>query len=251
GVALLGAVTLPAAGQGTLFTPYPPLKWLAEESRFSHADAHDEGRDILYWFEEGEEDQFHWIYVTGFVTEMDGNTVLGTRFATFKYDATHAGPSAPTAADEAFFPSLTQFESGDTYKAVAMAVDPLTGDIYVTGEAPWKAGATAPTADQNYAIVKYDKDLTQQWVTYYEGPASGDDIPADIIFDASSGVEYVVVTGTSPGSGTGKDIATIALRADTGAFASTAWPNAGHGGGVRRYNGDEDGDDSAVELSPI
>ena len=96
GALALAALAAPAAGQGTLFAPYPPMKWLAEESRFSHADAHDEGRDIVYWFEDGEEDQSHWIYVTGFVTEMDGDTVLGTRFATFKYDATHAGPGAPT-----------------------------------------------------------------------------------------------------------------------------------------------------------
>jgi hypothetical protein len=220
---------------------------MAEESRASHADAHDEGMDIVYWYDDTEEE--HWIYATGWVTEMEGGQVKGTRFATFKYDATHTGPGAPTATAQAFFPPLAQLQTGDTYKAVAMAVDPLTGAIYVAGEGPGASG-------QDYIVVKYDKDLDLDvlWPAAgatYNGLGNGDDIPADIIFDASSGIEYVVVTGTSPGDGTGLDIATVALCAEDGARAG-AWPDIGDGAGVRRYDNDPvNGDDTAVELSYI
>lgn len=157
GAAALASAVLATPATGQEFAPYPPMKWVAEESRFAHADAHDEGRDILHWFDAVEDE--NWIYVTGFVTEMDGDTVLGTRFATFKYDAAHSGPGAPAPVDQAFFPSLTQFHTGDSYKAVALAVDELTGDIYVAGEGPW--GDSVPETHQNYVLVKYDRILTR------------------------------------------------------------------------------------------
>jgi hypothetical protein len=139
GALALAGLAAPAVGQGTLFTPWPPRLWVAQESLDSHQDAHDEGVDIVYWLEDGTPDQ-HWIYVTGWVTEMDGNDVLGTRFATFKYDAKFFDPIAgdpPTPQESAFFPPLTtSLEEGDTYKAVAMDFDPSTGDIYINRPGP-------------------------------------------------------------------------------------------------------------------
>ena len=229
---------------------YPPMQWVAHEHKAIHPSADDQGVDIVYWKEvnQGQPDG-HWIYVTGWVTEMDGNTVIGSRFATYKYDATHAGPSAPVRQATAFFPPLeATFVEGDTYKAVAMALDPLTGDIYIIGEGPRTPGGT----DQDYWVVKYNKYLVKQWDSSYDGPVSGDDIPADIVYDepgAEPEDHFVVVTGTSPGDGTGLDIANAAWYAVTGAPAGTPTTGPWPPDGVRRFNGAANGDDSAVELA--
>lgn len=253
GLALAG-LAAPAAGQGASEdTPaYPLLRWTAHESLFSHQDADDEAMDMVYW-EEGflSEPDKHWIYVTGFVTEMDGDTVVGTRFATFKYDGEFfdSGNPPPPAA-VAYFPDPNDptmpLSSGEEFKAVAMAVNPdgLTpGDIYVVGQAP--RDDSGATTDLNYCVIKYSKDLVQQEVYYYDGPVSGDDLPVDIVFAGGK----VMVTGTSPGDGTGKDIATIALKDDL-LPEDDRWPDNGWGDGVRRYNY-VDGDDLAVEIGPV
>ena len=229
------------AGQGPMAPATPPtMDWVAQEEESSHENADDRGQDIVFWVEEGDPDDDYWIYVTGWVTIMDGDTVVGKKFATYKYDAAHDGSGGPPDPDaEAIFPTTT-ISSGDNYKAYAIAIDPSNGDIYVAGEAP-RAGN-----GQDYLVVKYNKNLVFQWSYYYDGPVSGDDIPADIIFDDSSGEDFVVVTGTSPGDGTGKDIATIALT-PTGSAATTVWPSTG----IRRYDGPDSGDDTAVELAAI
>ena len=175
----------------------------------------------MYWkeVESGQPDE-HWIYATGWITEMDGGQVVGTRFATYKYDATHEDPffAPPVPTAKAFFPPMggpghVSIQSGDSYKAVDMVVDELTGDVYVVGEGPASPGGT----NQDYIVVKYNKDLEPVWTpqaSFYDGPVSGDDIPADIGMDVS--VEVVVVTGSSPGNGTGLDIATVAFNTSDG-----------------------------------
>lgn len=250
GALALAGLAGPAAGQE--IPDYPPMDWVAQESLYSHADAHDEAVDMVHWFEDGVEDR-NWIYVTGFVTEMDGNTVVGTRFATYKYDGAFfdeetGAPPDPEAV--AYFPPLgTAISPGDTYKATAIAVS-WDGDIYVIGQAPRPGGS-----DQDYAVIRYNKELEPLWeappfddVRYYDGPVSGDDIPVDIAVDG--GNEVVVVTGTSPGSGTGLDITTVAWNADFGVRPVDLWPDIGWGHAVRRYNY-ADGDDRAVELGSV
>lgn len=251
GALALAGLAAPAAGQATEDTPpYPLLRWAAQESLFSHNDAADEAMDMLYWEEvEFGQPDMHWIYVTGFVTEMDGDTVVGTRFATYKYDGEFfdAG-NPPVAAESAFFPDpLTAISSGEEFKAVAMAVNTggLTpGDIYVVGQAP--RDHSGATGDLNYAVVKYDSQLVEKWVYYYDGPVSDDDVPVDIVFVGGK----IIVTGTSPGDETGKDIATIALNED-GSVVDDLWPDDGWGDGVRRYNHTVNGDDLAVEIGPV
>lgn len=235
---------------------YPPLHRVAREKLNQHAEAHDEGVDIVYWNErEGVNCAghiAHWVFSTGWVTEMAGDTVIGTRFATFKYDATHPGPAAPQPQAVAYHPPLhIPLNPGDTYKAAAMAVDPSNGDVYVVGEGPRTGGN-----DQDYHLIKYDRNLVEQWVQHYDGTASGDDIPVDVAIDAGAceaPATVVLVAGTSPGDGTGQDITTVAWYAD-GLLATDAWlmgpgqPQAG----VRRYNYDlANGDDMAVELGRV
>src|SRR5690606_7634734 len=131
----LGGLAVSAAGQG--FAPYPPMKWRAQESLNSHQDAHDEGVDIVYWKENGTPDR-HWIYVTGWVTEMDDGQVKGTRFATYRYDAAAEGSEGTLLPDKtAYFPPLgTTLQEGDTYKAVAMVFDEFNGRLFITGAGP-------------------------------------------------------------------------------------------------------------------
>lgn len=250
-----GIAGVPAVAQPD--QPYPPIKWVARERLHQHAEAHDEGVDIAYWNERAgpacEVHVAHWVYVTGWVTEMSGGVPIGTRFATYKYDATHPGPQAPIPDKFAYFPPLqASFTTGDTYKAVAMAVDSHDGSVYVVGQGPRVPGAT----DQDYHLVKYDLELNVEWSRTYNGPVSGNDIPADVaigLSGCSAPAAYVIITGTSPGAGTGQDITTVAYTTD-GELAVQEWPT-GLGQtepGVRRYNHEAvSGDDRAVELGRV
>ncbi len=84
-------------------------------------------------------------------------------------------------------------------EARGIAVD--NNFVYVCGT--MQAAAT----NYNYVTIKYDIATgTQQWATTYNGPANGYDETFDVTYDAS-GNSYV--TGSSDGSGTGADYATI------------------------------------------
>ncbi|MBD3285853.1 T9SS type A sorting domain-containing protein [candidate division WOR-3 bacterium] len=76
------------------------------------------------------------------------------------------------------------------------------GNVYVTGY------STGSEIDSNYdyATVKYNSEGFEQWVARYDGPVSGDDFPSDLTVDGSGNI---YVTGTSVGSGTGRDYTTI------------------------------------------
>lgn len=241
---------------------FPPLKWTARERYLTHtgANADDRSVDIMYWFEDvpGGTDR-HWVYATGWVTQLNSNggSAKGKRFAIYKYDGAVDTQGTPQYSLRAYFPdSADTISQGDIYKAVALTVDPANGDIYVVGEGPHAAGTAN---NQDYFIVKYNKNLVQQWsgatslakARTYEG-GNGNDIPADITLSVDpSGV--VMVTGTSPGATTGKDIATVAWFTADGSRAvsgSDYWPSNGAGDGVRRYDGGH-GDDRAVEIVPL
>ncbi len=125
------------------------------------------------------------VYVAGF--SADGNGVAD--YATLKYDsagnqqwvARYNGP-----ADSADHPT-------------SLAVD-NSGNVYVTGYSPGIGSRN------DYATVKYNSAGTQQWAARYNGPGNGDDQPHSLRIDNNSNV---YVTGSSMGSGTGYDYATI------------------------------------------
>lgn len=230
---------------------FPPLKWTARE-RFEiqgqpqfGVNADDQAMELGYWNQDPGGVNQHWIFVTGWVTELQSNNgpAKGKRFATYKYNGAANGTNGdldPTAGI-CYPPAGTVINQGDTYKAVAIAAAP-DGSVYVAGEGPHTPGSAG---NQDYYIVAYNSNLQQQWVATYEGPVGGNDVPADIAVDSAN--QIVVVTGTSPGSGTGLDIATVALNTSDGSRAIDQWPN-----GVRRYNhGAVNGDDRAVELGPV
>jgi hypothetical protein len=83
--------------------------------------------------------------------------------------------------------------------ATAIAID-NTGNIYVTG------GSHGSGTGENYATVKYDASGVEQWVARYHGPGNPQDMACAIAID-DAGAIYV--TGSSHGSGTNFDYATV------------------------------------------
>ncbi len=111
--------------------------------------------------------------------------------------------------------------------AEAIALD-ASGNVYVTG---WSVGSG--TYD-DYATVKYNASGVQQWVARYNGPGNSSDWATAIAVDASGNV---YVTGSSVGSGTAKDYATVKYDAS----GTQQW--------VARYNGPGNSDDQPIALA--
>jgi hypothetical protein len=128
------------------------------------------------------------IYVTG---DSDGGIVTGLDQATVAYDS--SGNELWVARYDG------PVSGGDFIKA--MAADPSTGNVYVTG------GSDGSGTDLDYATVAYDASGSELWVARYNGPGNGYDVAFGMAADPSTGNVYV--TGESDGSGTGRDYATI------------------------------------------
>jgi uncharacterized delta-60 repeat protein len=113
--------------------------------------------------------------------------------------------------------------------ARAIAVDG-SGNVYVTGESE----SSASLNDPDYATIKYSPSGTQLWVSRYKGPGKGWDDPCAIAVDGSGNV---YVTGTSLGSGSNNDYATIKYSPN----GKQLW--------VNRYNGPGNVDDGASAMA--
>lgn len=150
------------------------------------------------------------VYVTGRSDSLNGNY----NYFTIRYKDNNGDSVA-----SAFYmgPPLRQIDN-----AVCIAAD-NSGNIYVTGNSM----GTSNTFD--YATVKYNANLQQQWASKYEG--SGIDIPTKLTVVNSS----VYVTGTS--NGTGKDFLTVKYSSS----GSQTWE--------MRYNGTANGNDYSMGLA--
>ena len=118
--------------------------------------------------------------------------------------------------------------------AISVAVSPGGTRVFVTG------GSRAPGTGQDYATVAYNAATgARLWVQRYNGPANRDDHPFSVA--VSPGGTRVFVTGTSQGTRSHQDYATLAYNAATGA---RLW--------VQRYNGPANGADdvSSLAVSP-
>jgi hypothetical protein len=108
----------------------------------------------------------------------------------------------------------------------AIAVDD-SGNVYVTGDG--EGGGT----DYDYVTIKYYPDGDTAWLRIYNGPANGSDYASAIAVDDSG---FVYVTGTSDGTGTYQDYATIKYDA------------AGNQVWLRRYDYGVSGTDQAYDM---
>jgi uncharacterized protein YceK len=108
-----------------------------------------------------------------------------------------------------------------------IAVD-ASGNAYVTG---FSAGSGTGF---DYATVKYDSSGNQLWVARYSGPLDSYDIPTAMVIDTSGNV---YVTGSSEGSGTGRDYATVKYDSSE----NQLWAS--------RYNGPENSMDRATAMA--
>ncbi len=222
-------------------------QWTAREF-LPGVNGTDVGVDLLHWTDPVTEK--NWVYVTGYHTTASGATV----FATYKYQADWPGPTRPPVQAVAFYPDPAI--AVGQHRASALSVDPLTGDIYVTGQ------STGGEGNADYVTIKYDKNLDaagglpfQPWasqggepvgVRRYDGPAQGHDRAVDVMFTPGP-YPAVFVTGTSWGGTSGNDI--VSVRYDTAGNLAAQWPDVGSGVGVRRYNNaGVNGHDEAVEL---
>ena len=109
----------------------------------------------------------------------------------------------------------------------ALAVDGA-GNVYVTGSS-WGSGT-----DFDYATVKYDANGSLLWVRRYNGQGNGNDFASALAVDGGGSV---YVTGSSDGSGTSRDYATVKYATN----GSLLW--------VQRYNGPGNGTDNANALA--
>jgi uncharacterized delta-60 repeat protein len=105
---------------------------------------------------------------------------------------------------------------GNSYdRAYALAVDD-SGDVYVTGS------SVGSGTNHDYATVKYNSQGEEQWVARYNGPGNSYDRACALAVDNSGNV---YVTGSSVGSGTNSDYATVKYNSQ----GEEQW--------VARYNG--------------
>ena len=116
--------------------------------------------------------------------------------------------------------------SGD--QATALAVDAI-GNVYVTG-----SSRVSSTSYYDYATIKYNASGVQQWVARYDGPGNSDDYATALAVDAAGNV---YVTGSSIGSSTSYDYATIKYNVS----GVQQW--------VTRYDGPGNSDDQAKALA--
>jgi uncharacterized delta-60 repeat protein len=115
---------------------------------------------------------------------------------------------------------------GDDY-ANAIALDDVA-NVYVTGYS-FGSGTAA-----DCATIKYNSAGVQEWVQRYNGPGNSSDWGKSLVLD---GQRNVYVTGSSIGSGTSYDIATI------------KYDSAGVQEWVQRYNGPANNYDLASAMA--
>jgi hypothetical protein len=157
-----------------------------------------------------------------FVTGESRGTTGGFDYATVAYDAASGMRlwvkryNGPGNADDA---------------ATALGVSPAGGRVFVTG---WSTGSTTGT---DYATIAYDETTgTRLWTKRYNGPDNAGDLAVQL--SVAPGGASVFVTGTSQGTSSGNDYATIAYDAATG---DVGW--------VARYNGSANLNETATSLA--
>ncbi len=160
---------------------------------------------------------------TVFVTGASKGTGTGLDYATVAYNA---------ATGKQLWVSRYNGPANRDDGAGSVAVSPDGARVFVTG------GSQGAGAD--YATVAYKAATGKQlWVSRYNGPGNRDDAAGSVAVSPNGAT--VFVAGTSTGTATGEDYATIAYNAATG---KRLW--------LQRYNGPQNRDENAyaMALSP-
>jgi WD40 repeat protein len=149
------------------------------------------------------------VFVTG--NSGNGDTPGGSDFATVAYD---------TATGAQLWARRYHDPGNGFDNAVAVAVSPDGGMVFVTGTVPG-------SSDNEYATVAYDAATgAQLWARRYHGPHNGASDAAAVAVSPAGGT--VFVTGTSVGLSV-SEYATVAYDAATGA---QLWVRRFHRGGA-------------------
>jgi len=156
------------------------------------------------------------VYVTGYSCQSS-SWPYNEDYATLKYDP----------AGNQLWVKTYNGPGDSTDYALAIAVDG-SGNVYVTGQS-WGSGT-----GYDYATIKYDPAGNQLWVQRYNGPGDSNDVATAIAVDGSGNV---YITGSSVGSGTSGDYATIKYNP------------AGNQLWEKRYNGPGNGGDAASDIA--
>ena len=163
---------------------------------------------------------------TVFVTGTSESGATGADYATVAYNA---------ATGAQLWVGRYNGPANQNEGALSIAVDPRGGTVFVTGTSEGSAALT-----NDYATVAYDAATGAQiWAERYNGPANKND-NASFMAVSPDGAA-VFMTGSSTGTTSGFDYATVAYNAATGA---QLW--------VERYNGLVSRGDEArsVAVSP-
>ncbi|WP_162055707.1 SBBP repeat-containing protein [Pontibacter pamirensis] len=157
------------------------------------------------------------VYITG----SSYGSGTGPDYATVRYDV---------ATGEEMW--VMRYNGGNNGfdEARAIATD-NNGSVYVTGYTDDGSGA-----GPDYATIRYDAATGEQiWLKNYDGPSNSNDQATAIAVDEAGGI---YVTGSSNGSGTGLDYATIRYSPYTG---DELW--------IMRYNGPDGNIDEATAIA--
>lgn len=150
------------------------------------------------------------VYVAGY--SSSSTSTYDYDFATVKYDA---------GGNQLWVARHRAFQNMNPHLA-SLAVD-SAGNAYVTGSTQGNGG-------EDYATIKYDTNGNELWVARYNGPVSGIDSASAVKVDDAGNV---YVTGSSAGSGSFQDYATIKYDGN----GNQLW--------VARYNAPANGSDAA------
>jgi hypothetical protein len=153
------------------------------------------------------------VYVTGYSVQINAG-IQSQDIITIKYDG----------QGNAVWTRLYNSPASSNEQAYAIAVDPVSKNVYVTGASRAVSG-TVPT---DIITIMYDEQGTLQWARTYDGPSHGQDRGTSVALDADG---YVYVTGYSAGENLSLDFATIKYDA----WGNELW--------VARYDGPAGGND--------
>lgn len=106
-----------------------------------------------------------------------------------------------------------EYDNPDNLEDYGIALcEDNSGNFYVAG-----TSFRSSSASLDLTVLKFDASGTNSWAYYFDGTASGDDIPAEIVTDGTD----VFVTGGTENTSTGTDYITIKVKND----GSEVWTN--------------------------